>query len=122
MTPGGLHHLDLRKMPRGRPKLPIAGQQGRTEEFRQGDIGRIIGREVRPKGPHPRQERGVGMPGHRKGRQQPKCFPAPSGTEHPSARKPAQHLSHLDVDQVGRMPRLATAQQAVGQRVGAGTS
>ena len=84
----------------------VAGEQWRIERFGQGDIHGVIGREIIPQIPHPRQKEIVWISVQRKVSEVSKNHAAALDIYLAVRSIPANYLRDFDVEQMRRVQRL----------------
>src|SRR6202166_2535271 len=96
-------HLDACGGPRCPEEARVPGDERRIEERGQCHVGGVVGRQVRSQSPDSRQQQIVGVTLDRKGPEKRQGLLCPARIELATGDEAAQHLGHLDVQQMRRM-------------------
>jgi len=95
------------------PRQPcVAGQEGYVEELGQCDVSRVIGGDVVPELPDPRQQRLMLVADDAELCEACQCCKRRRRFGVPPTNQPTQGRDHLDIDQVGSVERLTPQQLA----------
>ena len=101
-------------MSRCRSEALVSSEQHGAEQFRQGNVDRVIRRQIPSQGPRPRDEMGVAVPNDRHVPEQVERG-APAGRVEFAARLMApKHLGHFGVEEMRRVDGVIPTEEAPG--------
>ena len=103
-----LHQIDPRSVPPRPRESPIPRHQWRTERFRQGDVGGVVGRDPGPELPDAPKQRRVWVAPNGKIGELRDCSIAALRADLSRGAKPSDRLGYFEIEQARGVQRPGT--------------